>query len=122
MNKKLVAIRGAVCAENTSESIARYVSEMCSHIFCKNNITPSDIVSIHFSLTSDLGVLNPAKALRETLPQFSSCALFCTQEANIVGMLPKTIRVMVTAYLDEGRDVVHAYMNGAEVLRPDRKS
>ena len=92
---------------------------MCREIFEKNNLHPASIVSIHFTLTSDLDALNPATALRLNLKEFSSCPLFCSQEASVKGMLPKTIRVLVSAYFEEGTEIRHIYINGAERLRPD---
>ena len=35
---KLVAIRGATCAENTKESISNATVEMCNKIFSENNL------------------------------------------------------------------------------------
>ena len=35
---KLVAIRGATCAENTKDSISNATVEMCNKIFAENNL------------------------------------------------------------------------------------
>ena len=84
--------------------------------------TTSTPVSVVFTLTPDLNVCNPAKALR--LKGFCTrVPLFCCQEAYIAGMLPKVIRVLITWNADESwlkkNTVTPVYMNGAEVLRPD---
>ncbi len=119
--KRLYAVRGASCTENTADAIVANTCAMCSEIFEKNRIVPDDIVSIQFTVTDDLDALNPAAALRRGNCgiDVSRCALFCAVEPKVKGSLPKTVRVMVTAYLPDGSIPVHAYCNGAEVLRPD---
>jgi len=119
--KKLFALRGAVCTENTKEAITENVCAMCNEIITRNNINSEDIVSINFTMTQDLNVLNPATALRigKAKVDITQCALFCSAEPEIIGMLPKTIRVMITAYADESLVKKNVYLNGAEKLRPD---
>jgi chorismate mutase len=123
MNKtmRLYGLRGAVCAENSMESITDAVCSMCSILFIRNNIAPSDIVSVNFTITADLTALNPAAALRRGTCSIdvSQCALFCSQEPVVDNMLPGTIRVLVTAYMEEGAELHHVYIHGAEKLRPD---
>lgn len=121
MNKKLVAIRGATCSDNTPEQITQYVCEMCNQIFEKNGLNSEDIVSIQFTLTKDINVLNPATALRrgKTVIDVSEIPLFCSQEAEIAGGLDYVIRVMVTAYMNEVSKKHNVYINGGERLRPD---
>ena len=121
MEKRIFGIRGAVCAENTPESIKENVGEMCRLIFKENNLQPYDIVSVHFTMTQDLHCMNAADALRkcDVGIDTSLLALFVSQEASIDGMLPHVVRVLVTAYLPAGKNPVHVYINGAEKLRPD---
>ena len=121
MEKRIFGIRGAVCAENTPESITENVGEMCRLIFKENNLQPDDIVSVHFTMTQDLHCMNAAAALRKSDVGIdtSLLALFVSQEASIDGMLPQVIRVLVTAYLPAEKNPVHVYINGAEKLRPD---
>lgn len=121
-DKKLVSIRGAVCAENTKESITEWVGLMCRELFEHNCIREDDVVNIHFSMTNDLDVLNPATALRrcDVGIDTSGIPLFTSQEAEIQGMLRKVVRVMITAWIStENLPVRPVYMNGAEALRPD---
>ncbi len=119
--KRLYAIRGAVCAENTKESIREQTLNMCDQIFIQNNIDVNDVVSMHFSLTKDLDVLNPCAAFRKEYKKIdtSEIPLFCTQEAYIQGGLQKVIRLIVHVYLEENSTINHIYLNGAEILRPD---
>ena len=120
-NKRLAAFRGAVCVENTVESITENVCLMCRELFSRNKIKAEDIVSLQFTITDDITVLNPATALRRGNPglDVSQVPLFCSQEAKIDGMMPKVIRALLTSYVDEGTERQNVYLNGAEKLRPD---
>lgn len=119
--KKLAAFRGAVCVENTKESITENVCLMCRELFSLNGIEADDIVSLQFTITDDITVLNPATALRRGNPglDVSQVPLFCSQEAKIDGMMPKVIRALLTSYVDEENERQNVYLNGAEKLRPD---
>ncbi len=121
MNKRLAAFRGAVCVENTAESITENVCLMCRELFSRNKIKAEDIVSLQFTITDDITVLNPATALRRGNPglDVSQVPLFCSQEAKIDRMMPKVIRALLTSYVDEGTERQNVYLNGAEKLRPD---
>ena len=119
---RLYGIRGATGCENTKESIAKNVLEMCSEIFSENKISAKNIVSIQFTSTKDLTAMNPAAALRrggDCGIDVSTVPLFCSQEPEIDGSPEKMIRVLITAYLPFGTDVKPVYINGGEKLRPD---
>ncbi|MGI5069785.1 chorismate mutase [Treponema pectinovorum] len=121
---RLYGIRGATGAQNTKESITKNVIELCSKIFKENKILAKDIVSIQFTLTKDLTVLNPASALRKGGDcgiDVSEVPLFCSQEVDIEGSPEKMIRVLITSYLEDEATVKPVYINGAEKLRPDLK-
>lgn len=119
--KRLFAIRGATCAQNTRESITAQTLKMCKMIFNQNHLPPQDVVSMHFTLTKDLDTMNPCAAFRKEEKDIdtSSIPLFCSQEAFIQGGLEKVIRLMVTVYMDELSKPEHIYIDGAEKLRPD---
>ncbi len=121
MSKRLYGLRGASGAENTREAIQKGVTDMCRTLFADNALSPEDIVSIHFTLTKDLTALNPAFALRhgDVGLDVSGVALFASQEVDIDASPTGMIRVLVHAYLEEGSSPKHAYVNGAEKLRPD---
>ena len=121
MSKRLYGLRGASGAENTKESVQKGVTDMCRALFADNNLSPEDIVSVHFTLTKDLTALNPAFALRhgDVGIDVSSLALFSSQEVDIEGSPTGMIRVLVHAYLEEGSKPKHVYVNGGEKLRPD---
>ncbi|UTC76210.1 chorismate mutase [Treponema sp. OMZ 792] len=114
--KKLRALRGAVCCEDNQDSISSAVVNLYSQILRENSLAEKDIVSIQFTVTSDIRVLNPASALRKH-GLAKNTALFCSLEPCIEGCLPKTIRILIYYY--SRKKPCHIYMGGAEVLRPD---
>lgn len=119
--KRLYSIRGAVCCQNTKDSVLGGTEKLCKEIFTLNHIEASDIVNIQFTLTPDIDAMNPATALRlsKTGIDTSLVPLFCSQEPVVQNMLDHVIRVMVTVYLPKGTSVKTAYLNGAQALRPD---
>ena len=120
MEKRLAAFRGAVCVENTAESITENVCLMCRELFARNNIKAEDIVSLQFTITDDITKLNPATALRRGDCGFdvSQVPLFCSQEAKIEGGMKLVVRALLTAYAEGGAERHNVYLNGAEKLRP----
>jgi chorismate mutase len=118
VSKKLFALRGATQALNTAEDIEKWTVFLYDGLLKLNKLEERDIVSVVFSMTSDLDEENPAAALRHA-GRARSAALFATQEAFVRGGLPRTIRALIHCYLDEGAAVRHLYYNGAEALRPD---
>lgn len=119
--KRLYAIRGAITCKNTASSIKDATQALCKELFQANSLKACDIVSVQFSLTQDLNAMNPCTALRQSCTGLdtSTLALFCTQEATTQNMLPQTIRVLVSAYMEEGTKVIPIYLEGAKALRPD---
>ena len=115
-NKRLYGLRGAVCTEDTPEAITQSLKTLFDELYKNNSIKDEDLVSIQFTITSDITTLNPATALRK-VGYGVSVPLFCSQEAEITGMLKKVIRVLITGYFDS--KPIPVYANGAEVLRPD---
>ncbi len=113
---RLYAVRGAVCCENNQGSIERFIPLLYRTIIEENSIQERDIVSVMFTVTPDLTALNPAAALRRA-GLGETVALFCAAEPIIDGGLPYVTRVLITYYGHERPR--HAYLNGAEVLRPD---
>lgn len=121
MNKRLIAVRGAVCSENTKEEITKNVCTLFNQIVTLNSLSADDIVSLQFTITKELTVLNPATALRlgNTVIDTKELALFCSQEAYIEGGMKNVIRLLVTSYAPDGIEKHNVYLNGAEQLRPD---
>ena len=118
---KLTAIRGAICCENSKESISEQTAKMCNTLFEKTCIQSKNIISMQFTLTKDLDSFNPCAALRKEkiIIDTNEIPLFCSQEAYVKNSLQKVIRVLVTCYVEDELKVSHIYLDGAEVLRPD---
>ena len=99
--------------------IQERVQFLVKKILTENNIEEKDIISIFFSITKDLRSINPAAALRSG-GDYASTPLFCAQEPDVDGALPRIIRTMVTTEIKEEKDkYIHVYLDGAEKLRPD---
>lgn len=113
---RLYAVRGAVCCENTVESIASRVSELYSLLITQNSVSECDIVSVQFTMTADLDALNPATALRKA-GMAASVPLFAAAEPFIRGGMPRVVRILLTYYGSRAGSPV--YLHGAEKLRPD---
>jgi chorismate mutase len=119
-DKKLFALRGAVCCLNDPDDIETQVALLYDELLGANALDEDDIVSLIFSVTPDLDAKNPAAALRHA-GRAGELALFALQEAQVRGGLERVIRILIHCYLDTGSVPRHVYRNGAEVLRPDRK-
>jgi len=118
--KRLFALRGAVQCENTEKDICEQIALMYDELLSANNLEEKDIVSVIFSVTTDLNAANPCSALRKSGRAVGDTALFSVQEPDCRGAVERIVRVIIHCYLDEGAAVRHIYLGGAEVLRPDR--
>lgn len=119
---KLFALRGAVCAENTADSITENTVRLCTELFERNRLTTEALVSLQFSVTQDIDALNPCTALRKHYSgsiDIAAIPLFCTAEAAIRGAPERVIRLLMYAYMEENACPIHVYTGGAEKLRPD---
>jgi chorismate mutase len=117
----VLGVRGATVArENTRESILAATREMLKKLVDANRMQAEDIASAFFSTTRDLNADYPAIAARQI--GWTDTALMCMHEMDVPHGLPMCVRVMVHWNTDKrASEIVHVYMNGAEVLRPDRK-
>jgi len=118
--KRIFALRGAVQCENREDDIITQVALMYEEILNKNSLKEKDIVSVIFSVTNDLNAISPCTALRRANRAGGDTALFASQEPEVKNSLERTIRVIIHCYLEEDSKPNHVYLNGAEVLRPDR--
>lgn len=113
------ALRGAtqLHADDPAE-MTEAVVELMSELLDRNGLTTDSLVSVIFTSTPDLRSAFPAAAAR-TLG-IGDVPLLCAQELDIIGSLPRVVRVLVHAELDRPRgEIVHVYLRGAEVLRQD---
>ncbi|MGB3572509.1 MAG: chorismate mutase [Phormidesmis sp.] len=120
MNWQIRAIRGATTVpENSAEAMAEAVSELLDAVERRNQLDPTKIVSVTFSVTRDLDAVFPA-AIARTRPRWDAVPLLDVQQMHVEGSLPRCIRLMLHIYLPvHGPDVSHAYLRGASKLRPD---
>lgn len=113
------AIRGASTVENNDKNeILAETKRLLKTIVTENNINTNEIISVFFSLTSDLNACYPAAAAREM--GWADIALMCTKEIDVPGSLRKCIRVLMHINSDKSNnDIKHIYLKGAKGLRPD---
>jgi chorismate mutase len=116
----LRGVRGATVAkDNTREAILETTREMLEKLVAANGIQSEDIASAFFSTTRDLNAEYPAIAARQI--GWTDTALMCMHEMEVPQGLARCVRVMVHWNTPKRADeIVHVYINGAEVLRPDR--
>lgn len=113
------AIRGATTVEHDDKALVdRAVGELLDRIYSENGISDGDVEFALFSQTGDIKSSNAASSARRA-GFLRKNAIFCTQEAEVDGMLPFAIRVLV--YTSRKEEPVMVYLNGASSLRPDFK-
>lgn len=114
------AIRGAICAQNTSADISSKSLQLVNEIIAVNSLNVNDIQAIFFSTTRDLNACYPAKRVREEL-KLDKVAFMCFQEMETKDSLPKCIRVCVLVDRVPQSACVHCYLGEASSLRSDLK-
>jgi chorismate mutase len=112
-------IRGAVTADsNKKEEIIEKTKELLIALKKENDFKIEDIVSILFSVTSDLNAAFPARAAREL--GWNRVPLLDMQEIEVPESLPKCIRVLIQINCQKSQtEIKHCYLRGAETLRKD---
>ena len=115
----LRALRGATTAKtNSNEAIAEAVAELLDALVERNNLDGSQLLSVTFSVTADLDACFPA-AIARRRPGWDGVALLDCQQMAVAGDLPRCIRLLAHAWLDDTQPVRHAYLREAARLRPD---
>lgn len=112
-------VRGATTAEaNTVEAIVSATVELLREIIAANGITEDDVASVFFTTTPDLNAGFPAPAARQI--GWTRVALMGMQEIDAPKGLPLAVRVLIHWNTEKSLDeLVHIYLRGATVLRPD---
>ncbi len=113
------AIRGATTInENTAEEIFSVTIELLKEMTRQNDIRKDDIISIIFSVTSDIDAAFPATAARQI--GWTKTAMLCTYEMDVPGSLRKCIRVMMHIETEkDNNELKYVYLREAKRLRPD---
>ena len=112
-------IRGAITVDsNNKEEIIKRTKELLIFLKKENDFKTEDIVSVFFSVTSDLNATFPAQAAREL--GWHRVPLFDMQEINVPGGLPRCIRILVQINCQKSQmEMKHCYLKGARILRKD---
>ena len=112
-------IRGATTVdENSKESILSRSKELLLSLQKANHFNIEDIVSIFFSMTSDLNTAFPAEAARQL--GWNKVPLFGMQESDVAGGLGKCIRILIQMNSNKIQDEIrHCYLHKAKRLRRD---
>ena len=117
---RLVGLRGATtCVENSIQAIEKSVRVLIDALVERNGLTPDRIVSLTFSVTSDLDACFPA-AIARRRSGWDGVALLDCQQMAVRGDLERCIRVLAHAWLPSDQKASHPYLEGASQLRPDR--
>ena len=113
------AIRGAIQVDTDSvEVITEATHELVQEMLNRNSIAVDDLISVIFTATPDLHATFPAAAARGL--GLGHIPLLCAQEIDVLGALPRVIRVMMHCNTElDLSSVNHVYLRGAAALRTD---
>ncbi len=113
------ALRGATTVENNDEQlILDATAELLKLMVTANEINTKDIISVVFSITSDLNAAFPAAAARQL--GWTDIALLDTAQADVPGSLERCIRVLMHFNTEKQNDELkYIYLKEAKKLRPD---
>ncbi|MGL5756324.1 MAG: chorismate mutase [Paraclostridium sp.] len=117
---RVLAIRGATTVKNNStEEILNETKVMVETIISANDLNIDDIISMIFTMTSDLDSVYPSVAVRDILSILDT-PLLNFEEKYIQGSLRKCVRVMININSNKKKtEIKHIYLNEAKNLRPD---
>ena len=112
-------VRGAITVERDEASLLLDATErLLREIVAENKIDSGDVASALFTLTPDLVSQFPALAARRM--GWTLVPLLNFTEVAVPGSLPRCIRVLLHVNTEKRQDeIVHVYLDGARVLRPD---
>jgi chorismate mutase len=112
-------VRGAITVERDDPAELLDATErLLNEIVAENGIVADDIASALFTLTPDLVSQFPAAAARRI--GWVRVPLLNFTEIGVPGGLPRVIRVLLHVNTEKRQDeIVHVYLEGARVLRPD---
>ena len=112
-------VRGAITVERDDATLLLDATErLLRQIVAENGINPEDVASALFTLTPDLCSQFPAAAARRM--GWTRVPLLNFTEIAVPDGLPRVIRVLLHVNTDKRQDeIVHVYLDGARVLRPD---
>lgn len=113
------AIRGATTvAENTVEAMREAITELLDQLEKQNELHPTDMISVTFSVTQDLDAIFPA-AIARSRSAWDNVAMLDVQQMHVEGSMEFCVRLLVHAYLPVSAPIKHVYLRRAANLRPD---
>ena len=120
MGMRCRGIRGATTVEaNSPEAILEATTELLTELMRANDLQVEDVASGYFTTTRDLNAEFPAVAANRL--GWTDVALLCGHEMAVPGSLAMCLRILLHVNTTkEARQLVHVYLRGATVLRPDR--
>jgi chorismate mutase len=112
-------VRGATTVRaNDANAIFDATAELLRVLAEINGLRPDDIGYVWFTVTPDLDAAFPADAARAGLG-WTDVPLICGREIPVPGALAMCVRVLIAWNTAKSqKDVRHAFMHGAKVLRP----
>ena len=113
------AVRGATClGADDADEMREAVVELLSAMLDRNDLSSDALISVLFTATPDLTSAFPAGAARAL--DIGDVPLICAREIDVLGAMPRVVRVMAHVESDLPRaEVTHVYLRGAEALRAD---
>lgn len=119
VESRMQAIRGATTvSENTVEAMQEAVMEILDELEKRNQLHPTDMISVIFSVTPDLDAIFPAAIARHRT-DWDKVPMIDVQQMYVQGSLEKCIRVLIHAYIKTNAKISHTYLRHASKLRPD---
>lgn len=112
----MIAIRGAVDAQNTASSIINQSKILLEEIIRVNNLKKNEIKCILFTATKDIDKAYPALAARYL--GLNDTALICLNEMLVEGQMQGVIRT--TVFYNEDIDKTDIYLGKTKALRKDK--
>ncbi len=115
-------VRGATTVKaNTREAILDATTELLTAMVDANGISAEDVASAFFTSSPDLNAEFPALAARQI--GWTDVALLCGHEMQVPGSLTQCLRILLHVNTEKkASEIVHVYLHGARVLRPDFES
>ena len=106
---------------NTREAILEATAELLQAMAEANGLDSEDVASAFFTSSSDLNAEFPALAARQM--GWTNVALLCGHEMQVPGSLLMCLRILLHVNTEKkASEIVHVYLHGARVLRPDFES
>jgi chorismate mutase len=117
--KRMRALRGAITVPaNDRAAIVDATTELLEAMIERNAVDGDDLVSMIFTATPDLDAEFPAIAARRL--GLAHVPLLCSVELDVVGAMPRCIRVLMHLYTSSGSgELQHVYLREARELRAD---